>query len=83
MKLQQGQVWKTDAEYIRVVKLERLAVDFKICEASQPQNGTHQRMTKKQFCRLIKSATLLSADEVKGLVQGISGSANDGVGAVS
>jgi hypothetical protein len=65
MKLQQGQVWKTEAEFIRVVKLERLAVDFKVFDGVSPQDGSHQRMTKKQFCRLINGARLLLTEEVK------------------
>ncbi len=64
MKLQQGQLWKTPDATLRLVKLERLAVEYKaIPDADagpgvEPGEGTHHRVTKKEFCRLIKGATL-------------------------
>jgi hypothetical protein len=54
MKLKQGQIWKNETGYIRIVELERLSVDFKMME-----DGTHKQLTKKEFCRIIKDATLV------------------------
>ena len=60
MKLKQGQIWKTDSAYLRIVELERLAVQYKIIDSPDSKDGTHEQATKKEFCRLIKGATELS-----------------------
>ena len=65
MKLKQGQVWKKGAEYIRIVTLERLAVDYKTMGDLVTRQGEHHHATKKEFCRLIKDARLLTPAEVK------------------
>ena len=67
MKLAQGQVWKTGGEYIRIVNLERLEVKYKAMKDPATREGTHHHVTKKQFCRLLKNAELLSRDEEKQL----------------
>ncbi len=59
MKLKQGQIWKTETTYIRIVELERISVDLKMMEDAFAKDGTHKQMTKKEFCRLIKDATLV------------------------
>lgn len=59
MRLKQGQVWKNDTTYLRIVQLERLSVDFKIMENAFTKDGTHKQVSKKEFCRLIKGATLI------------------------
>ena len=64
MKLQQGQVWKVGDEFLRIVDLERLEVKYKAMKDLTTREGTHHHVTKKQFCRLIKGATLLEASEV-------------------
>ncbi len=61
MKLQQGQTWHHGAEYIRLVKLERLQVEYKIMTDLLTKEGIHHHATKKDFCRLIKKAQLLPA----------------------
>jgi hypothetical protein len=60
LKLRQGQVWKLDDDYIRIVQLERLEVGFKTLKNLKSGEGEHHRASKKEFCRLIKSATLLT-----------------------
>jgi hypothetical protein len=59
MKLKQGQIWKNETAYLRIVELERLSVDFKIMEDAFTKDGTHKQLSKKEFCRLIKGATLV------------------------
>ena len=59
MKLKQGQIWKNETGYIRIVELERLSVDFKMMEDPFTRDCTHKQLTKKEFCRLIKDATLV------------------------
>jgi hypothetical protein len=59
LKLRQGQVWQRGDEFIRIVDLARLEVGYKVLKSLQTGEGTHQRSSKKEFCRLLKSATLL------------------------
>ncbi len=61
MKLKQGQVWKCGAEYVRIVQLERLEVRYKSAGNLQFTGGKHQHTSKKDFCRLLKGATLIEA----------------------
>ena len=59
LKLRQAQVWKRGDEFIRIVDLARLEVGYKVVKHLQTGEGTHHRSSKKEFCRLLKSATLL------------------------
>jgi hypothetical protein len=65
MKLQQGQIWKLDDEYIRIVHLERLAVGYKRMKDLATKQGGHLMATKKEFCKLIKKATLQDPKDFK------------------
>ena len=64
MKLRQGQVWKHGEETIRIVRLERLQVEYKSTTDLSSRKGTHHKATKKEFCRLLKNATLQSPIEI-------------------
>ncbi len=59
MKLQQGQVWKQGDEFIRIVHLKRLEVEYKSMLSPTTRDGTHLRIGKREFCRLLKGAVLL------------------------
>lgn len=59
MKLQQGQLWKKDREFFRIVECERLSVTYKAMENPFAKEGMTNQVTKKEFCRLIKDAKLL------------------------
>ncbi len=61
MKLCQGQIWKSGKEYIRIVKLERLTVEYKSMISLTTKEGALHQTSKKDFCRLLKQARLLSA----------------------
>ena len=65
IKLQQNQVYKKGDEYIRIVQLERLEVQYKAITNLLAGDGEHHHVSKKEFCRLIKGATLLTQAEVK------------------
>lgn len=56
MKLAQNQLWKQGEQFYRIVRLERLSVDYKTVDPKDPEAGTHHAVTKKEFCRLIKGA---------------------------
>jgi len=53
--------------YLRIVHLERLEVRYKAITDIITGNGRHHHVSKKAFCRLLKGATLLTPDEVRGL----------------
>jgi hypothetical protein len=59
MKLQQNQVWKKGNEFIRITRLERLEVAYKTMTDLSTKEGNHHVISKKEFCRLIRGATLL------------------------
>lgn len=58
MHLEQGQVWKKNDEFLRIVTWERLAIEYKAMADLDSKEGTLHRVTKKEFCRLIKGAAL-------------------------
>ena len=60
IKLRQGQIWKKGEEYLRIVRLERLDVEYKSMTDPATKDGTHLRISKKEFCRLLKNAELLT-----------------------
>jgi len=59
MRLQQNQIWKQGDHYIRIVRLERKAVEYKKVKEVTSIYGQHEYATKKDFCRLLKGATLM------------------------
>jgi hypothetical protein len=66
MKLRQGQVWKKGEEYIRIVHLARLEVKYKVMKDLVGREGIQHHVSKKEFCRLLKDAALLTAEEIRG-----------------
>jgi hypothetical protein len=44
--------------------VERLAVDYKKQRDPNSSKGSHHHATKKEFCRLIKGATLMTDQEI-------------------
>lgn len=66
-KLQQDQVWKIDAGYLRIVRLERLSVAYKSLQDLMSRDGTHHEVSKKEFTRLIKSGSLVTCEEIHAL----------------
>ena len=62
MKLEQGQLWKKDDVYFRVVEWARLSVRYKMMSDPAEGSGTIHKITKKEFCRLIKGAQLVKIE---------------------
>ena len=60
MKLKQAQTWKCGDEFVRIVDLQRLEVGYKTFKDLKSSTGTHQRTSKKDFCRMLKNATLVT-----------------------
>lgn len=65
MKLAQNQVWQQAGQYFRIVELGRLEVHYKAVENLLTGEGTHHQVRKKEFCRLIKGARLLTQPAVR------------------
>ena len=65
LKLRQGQVWQQGDTFIRIVELHRLEVRYKICPDLTTGEGQHHHTSKKEFCRLLKGAALLTHEEVR------------------
>jgi hypothetical protein len=59
MKLAQGQIWQLGTDFYRIVAWERLAIDYKKYHDLDEKTGEHHRVSKKEFCRLIKGAVLV------------------------
>ena len=59
MKLEQGQLWKQGGEYFRIVAWERLSIEYRVNDDPTSKDGVRHRVSKKEFCRLIKGAELL------------------------
>jgi hypothetical protein len=66
MKLRQNQVWHLGGEFLRIVALDRLEVQYKTMKNLATGEGKHVTATKKEFCRLIKGAKLLAPEEEAG-----------------
>jgi hypothetical protein len=64
VKLRQAQIWKHGEEFLRIVRLERLEVEYKSTTSLTAKKGTHHTISKKEFCRLIKQAGLLEPAKI-------------------
>ena len=69
MKLAQNQVWQQGEVFYRIVHLERLEVQYKFVTNLLTGEGRHCHVSKKEFCRSIKGAKLLTQDEVRDIWQ--------------
>ncbi len=65
VKLRQGQIWNQGDQYIHIVLLERLEVKYKTYKNLATREGTRHHVSKKEFCRLLKHATLLTPEEIQ------------------
>jgi len=63
MKLEQGQIWKKDDEYLRIVEWARLSIEYKRMKNPATKEGTLHKVTKKEFCRLLKGAELMKPEK--------------------
>ncbi len=78
LKLSQNQVWRSGEQYLRVVHLDRREVRYKAIYDLLSGEGEHHHVSKKEFCRLIKGATLLTQEEVRASWLQSAGNAPDG-----
>ncbi len=65
MRLYQDQIWRAPGEFIRIVKIDRLSVSYKTMADLAVRTGTHHTVTKKEFCRLLKTRMAVLASGVE------------------
>jgi len=65
VKLQQDQIWRDGDDFYFIIRLERLFVDYKKITDLVTKKGEPQLVSKKEFCRLIKNAKLLTQEEIR------------------
>lgn len=65
MKLQQDQVWQQVDMCYRIVHWDRMYIVYKAMRDLKTKQGPEKQVTKKEFCRLIKGAILLTPQEVR------------------
>lgn len=58
MKLKQGQVWKKEDKYYRITQWSRLTIAYKLSFTLHAPEEPVRKVSKKEFCRLIKGAEL-------------------------
>lgn len=63
MELEQGQIWKKGDEYLRIVEWARLSIEYKHMKNPATKDGTLHKVTKKEFCRLLKDAELIKPEK--------------------
>ena len=59
MKLQQGQIWQKGNNYYRITEWSRMIIQYKHTHNLDHKEGEVVEVSKKEFCRLIKGATLV------------------------
>ena len=64
MKLQQGQIWQTAEAMLIITKWERMTIRYKTVKELVTREGEQFDVSKKEFCRLIKGAHLLTPEEI-------------------
>ena len=62
MKLAQGQIWKKETVWLRIVGWARLTIEYKEMPAADSKEGPQHTVSKKEFCRLIKGAVLVEPE---------------------
>ncbi len=63
MKLEQGQIWKQGENYLRIVEWARMHIEYKIMKDPVSKEGTFHQVSKKEFCRMLKGAVLLTPEK--------------------
>ena len=56
---------ETRRGYLRILHLERLEVEYKSVKSLTTREGTFHHVSKKDFCRLLKTAHLMTSEEIQ------------------
>ncbi len=72
MKLEEGQIWKLEKGFVLIVVWERLAIEYQELVSADATEGEIHRVTKKEFCRLIKHGEMVGvrSDDVPAPAEG-------------
>ncbi len=65
MKLEQGQIWKREGDYLRIVEWARMSIVYKTMTDPAAKTGETHAVTKKEFCRLVKTAQLMTPADLQ------------------
>ncbi|SKB06644.1 hypothetical protein SAMN02745166_04502 [Prosthecobacter debontii] len=65
IKLQQDQIWKQGELYFKITHWDRLYIVYKTMSDLKGRDGKETQLSKKEFCRLIKGAELLTPEQVR------------------
>lgn len=57
-RLKQGQIWKKESRFYRITEWSRASIKYKVSQSPGYTESSVTEVTKKEFCRLIKGATL-------------------------
>lgn len=66
MKLEQNQLWKQGDTYLRIVHWDRTFIVYKIMKDPATRQGTEHQVSKKEFCRMLKGAVLVTPEQDPG-----------------
>lgn len=65
MRLLEGQLWKVGESYWRILYRDNRRVVYKVMKDAAKKEGEEVEATKKEFCRQLKHAVLLTPDHVR------------------
>lgn len=65
MRLEQGQIWQKGEDFILITRWERHFIEYKTMKDLETRVGTIHELTKKEFCRLLKGASLMDKPVAK------------------
>lgn len=65
MRLEQGQIWEKGEDFILITRWERHFIEYKTMKNLETREGSIKEVTKKEFCRLLKGATLQPKEATK------------------
>lgn len=61
MRIFQDELYQKGDRFIRIIRLDRYEVEFKTTQGDPKGEGEVQVFKKKEFCRLLKNMTLVTA----------------------
>ena len=59
MRLKQGQVWVKKNKFFRITEWTRMSIKYKMSFSHNGAEEETEKVSKKEFCRLIKGAELI------------------------
>jgi len=63
MRLYQDQLYRKGDRFLRITRLDRYEVEYKLTEGDPKGHGKLEVLPKKPFCRLLKEMTLVAPEQ--------------------